>query len=112
MEPGWEEDAPFAVTVCDAQGIIRRMNRRACETFAKYGGSDLIGRNLLDCHPGASREKLAELLRNPRVNSYTIDKGGIRKLIYQAPVYENGEFAGLVELSLPIPVEMPHFVRG
>jgi len=33
-------------------------------------------------------------------------------LIYQSPWYQNGEFAGLVEISLEIPEQMPHFVRG
>jgi hypothetical protein len=52
-----------------------------------------------------------ELLTSGRSNVYTIEKGGIKKLIYQSPWYENGKYAGLVELSLPIPKEMPHFVR-
>jgi len=42
---------------------------------------------------------------------YTIEKKGIKKLIYQAPWYENGEFSGVVELSIPIPFEMPHYIR-
>ena len=38
-------------------------------------------------------------------------KAGVKKLIYQTPWYENGEFRGLVELSMEIPFEMPHYVR-
>ena len=45
-------------------------------------------------------------------NAYTIEKGPLRKLIYQTPWYEKGEIAGLVEFSLEIPAEMPHYVRG
>ena len=37
---------------------------------------------------------------------------GQRKLIYQSPWYERGEYRGFVELSLPIPAVMPHFKRG
>ena len=43
--------------------------------------------------------------------AYTIEKNGVKKLIYQIPWYENGEFMGLVEFSLEIPFEMPHYIR-
>ena len=39
------------------------------------------------------------------------EKNGVKKLIYQTPWYENGEFMGLVEFSLEIPFEMPHYIR-
>jgi hypothetical protein len=32
-------------------------------------------------------------------------------MIYQSPWFKDGEFAGLIELSLEIPMEMAHFVR-
>ncbi len=44
-------------------------------------------------------------------NVYTIEKKGKKKLIYQAPWFLDGAFGGLVELSLEIPFEMPHFIR-
>ncbi|MDD2576134.1 MAG: diguanylate cyclase, partial [Bacteroidales bacterium] len=47
-----------------------------------------------------------------QTNAYTIEKEGLKKLIYQTPWYENGEFGGLVEFSIVIPMDMPHFVRG
>ena len=43
------------------------------------------------------------------------DGGGVckvKKLIYQTPWYkEDGTFGGLIEYSIEIPFEMPHFVR-
>ena len=51
------------------------------------------------------------MLKNPRTNAYTIEKNGIKKLIYQSPWFEKDEFMGFVELSLEIPFEMPNFVR-
>jgi len=107
----WLREFPGAITVCDADGIILSMNERAVETFAKDGGAALVGRNVLDCHPEPARSKLAAQLRGERVNVYTIEKGGVRKLIYQAPWYEDGTCRGLVELSLEIPETMPHFKR-
>jgi hypothetical protein len=87
------------------------MNDKAVSTFEKYGGDKLIGTNVLDCHPEPSKSKLIELMLNRSTNVYTIEKDGIKKLIYQAPWFENNEFAGIVELSLEIPFEMPHFIR-
>ncbi len=55
---------------------------------------------------------MERLLATGERNVYTIEKLGVKKLIYQTPWYQDGVFAGLVELSLEIPAEMPHFVRG
>jgi len=110
-EGGWIHEFPAAITVCDQNGIILAMNDKACSSFADDGGAELIGTNLLDCHPEPSRSLVQELLKSARSNVYTIEKAGIKKLIYQSPWFENGRYAGLIELSLPIPKEMPHFVR-
>lgn len=61
-ELDWVEGFPAAVTVCDREGVILSMNDRSCATFEAQGGRNLVGQNLLDCHPGASKEKLRELL--------------------------------------------------
>jgi transcriptional regulator with PAS, ATPase and Fis domain len=107
----WTKEFPGAVTVCDRDGVISEMNDRSVSTFEADGGHALVGTNLLACHPEPSRGKVADLLANPRVNAYTIEKRGVRKLIYQAPWYRDGVVQGLVELSLEIPESMPHFVR-
>jgi hypothetical protein len=36
----------------------------------------------------------------------------VKKLIYQAPWTVAGELREIVELSLPVPFEIPHFVRS
>ena len=111
-EGSWLTGFPAAVTICDREGKILAMNDRAAATFAADGGRDLIGRNVLDCHPEKARQKLRQILRDAAVNCYTIEKNGVKKLIYQAPWYERGEYAGLVELVLELPGEMPHVVRS
>lgn len=109
--PAWIEGFPGSITVCDRAGIILYMNERALESFAADGGAALIGTNLLDCHPAPARGKLIEMMENQQSNVYTIEKKGAKKLIYQVPWYEDGQYAGFVELSLIIPFEMPHFIR-
>ena len=53
-----------------------------------------------------------QMLREGTTNAYTIEKRGVRKLIYQTPWYEEGKVAGLVEYSIVLPPDMPHKVRG
>lgn len=110
-EHAWVQEFPGAVTVCDARGIILAMNAKAARVFEEDGGYALIGSDVMDCHPEPARSRLRALLENRQTNVYTIEKKGVKKLIYQAPWYREGRFAGLVELSLEIPFEMPHFLR-
>jgi transcriptional regulator with PAS, ATPase and Fis domain len=110
-EHSWVQEFAGAITVCDRQGIILAMNDKAVETFRDQGGRALIGTNLLDCHPEPSRTTVQEMLDSGRPNVYTIGKVGRKKLIYQTPWYEGGQYRGLLELALEIPAAMPHFVR-
>jgi transcriptional regulator with PAS, ATPase and Fis domain len=107
----WVREFPGAVTVCDTEGRILELNGRAREVFAADGGAALLGTNVLDCHPEPSRTQLAEMMAERRTNVYTIQKNGKKKLIYQAPWFRDGAYAGFVELSLEIPWDLPHFNR-
>lgn len=110
--PDWTKEAPFAITVTDADGIILEMNDKSGQTFQKDGGRSLIGKNVLDCHPEPARSKLAAMLKGAACSIYTIEKMGVKKMIVQTPWYADGRPAGLVELSIELPPEMPHFVRS
>ena len=109
---GWLDGIDVAVTLCDRDGIIVYMNERSALTFAKEGGRALLGKNLMDCHPDAARQKIRSLMETGTSNSYTIEKNGIKKLIHQEPWFKDGRMAGLVEFSIVIPFSLPHFVRG
>lgn len=107
----WFKDFPGAITIADRAGVIIAMNDKAVAAFVSDGGAALIGTNVLDCHPEPSRTKLREIMDKGLTNVYTIEKQGVKKLIYQAPWVENGESRGVIELSLEIPFSLPHFVR-
>lgn len=109
--PDMVRELPFAITVCDTEGIILYMNDRSAATFQKYGGADIIGSSLFLYHPEHASAILKRLLETADKNAYTIEKNGVKKMIYQSPWYKKGEFAGLIELSLELPMDMPHFVR-
>lgn len=107
----WAKEFPGDITVCDADGIILEMNDGAAKAFERDGGRALLGTNLLDCHPEPSRTKVRKMLASGETNAYTVQKGGVKKLIYQVPWYENGQYRGLVEVSLALPDPLPHFDR-
>jgi transcriptional regulator with PAS, ATPase and Fis domain len=108
---GWATDFPGSITVCDLQGIVLEMNEKAAEIYERYGGKKLIGKSLMPCHPELAQSRLHRLLETGESNVYTTEKNGIKKIIYQAPWYRDGQRMGMVELALEIPLNPPHFIR-
>jgi len=111
MVPDWAKEFPFAVTICDRDAYIIYLNDQAAQTFGKYGGQELTGKSLFDCHSPHSNEIIRELLATGKNNIYTIEKNGTRKLICQSPWYQEGQLSGLVEISIILPDPMNHFIR-
>jgi transcriptional regulator with PAS, ATPase and Fis domain len=107
----WAGELCVAITVSDTSGKILYLNDKSAAIFDKKGGKELVGKNLANCHLPGSWEKILDIMNSQKVNCYTIEKEGIKKLIYQAPWYDNGKLSGLVELSMVIPLIMDHFVR-
>ena len=97
------------LTVCDVDGNVLYSNDKSA--VDADGKNNLVGTNMMGCHPEAALSKLLRLMERQESNVYTIDKNGVKKLIYQAPWYEAGEYSGFIELSLVIPFEIPHFHR-
>ncbi|RPI17517.1 MAG: diguanylate cyclase [Ignavibacteriae bacterium] len=108
----WTKEFSTAITVCDTTGIVLEMNDKSAKVFESDGGMELIGKNLYDCHSEPSCVKLKKMMKEEKVNCYTIEKAEQKKLIYQSPWYEEGKFKGFVEIAIEIPENMPHFVRG
>jgi len=105
----WAEEMNCAVTVCDTDGVILFMNKTSRETFAKYG--NMVGKNLKSCHNPESIEKMKNMLATGGSNTYTIEKEGVKKMIYQTVWKKNGTVAGLVEISMVLPDIVPHRIR-
>ena len=107
----WAEGMASAVTAADKDGVIRYMNRKARETYKKHG--NLIGKSLYDCHGERAAAIIRRLLTEGGTNAYTIEKEGLRKMIYQTAVTAaDGRVEGIVEVSMVIPDELPHYIRG
>lgn len=109
LVPEWALTLECGITVCDADCNILFINDKAREALS--GGKDITGHNMLRCHNEHSRKKIEEMLSKGTTNAYTIEKRGLRKLIYQTPWRKEGIIAGLVEISIVLPENMPHYVR-
>ncbi len=108
----WANSLNCAITVCDTEGIILYMNEKSIATFGKGDGQGMVGQSMFTCHSPRSVEIIRRLLDKGESNAYTIEKKGVKKMIYQTPWYKDGKVAGLVEISTVIPLDMPHYVRG
>lgn len=102
-----------AVTVCDTECVIVYQNEKSVAV-----NGDMLGRCMLSCHNDRSRGIINRILSEGTPNSYTISKKGQRKLIHQTPWYKDAAYgsgktiAGIIELSIVIPEQMPHYDRG
>ena len=106
----WADEVDYAVTICDKNCKIIYMNQRSRQTFCK-NGEDLIGKDLMECHPPHAQATIRRLLNEGGSNCYTITKQGVNKLIFQSAWKIDGEIAGLVETSMVIPPNAKHFNR-
>ena len=111
IDSNWSRGFAGAVTVCDLQGIIVEMNEKAADAYRSSGGINLIGQNLLDCHPEPARSKLVRMLETGESNVYTIEKNGTKKLIYQTAWYRENQRCGMIELAIEVPFDLPHYLR-
>ena len=107
MDTCFEHLGNIAITVCDENGFVLDMNQHSADVNSH--GKKIIGYNLMDCHPEPAKTKLKHLLEHQELNAYG---SKVKKLIYQTPWQkEDGTFGGLIEYSIEIPFDMPHFVR-
>lgn len=95
-----------SITVSDTDGNVVYMNDKSKCVF-----SDMVGKNMMSCHKQSSQETIKRLIAEKQTNVYTIQKGDVRKMIYQTPWYVEGEIKGLIEYSIVLPDEMPHYQR-
>lgn len=50
------------IVICNLEHEIIYMNPQAVKRYAKRGGSELVGKNLLDCHNPTSNEMIKKVV--------------------------------------------------
>ena len=74
-----------SITISDTEGNVLYMNDKAKSVF-----SDMVGKNMMGCHKQSSQETIKRLINEKETNVYTIQKGDVKKMIYQTPWYVDG----------------------
>lgn len=69
------------VVICGVDHRILYMNPAACRQYAKAGGGELVGKNLLNCHSGSAADRILQVLdwfqaspQNNRVHTFYNEK--------------------------------------
>ena len=106
----WTDDVDCAITVCDKEGKVLFQNKVSRGLFQR-DGETMVGKSLMPCHSDHSRGLIGEMLATGNTHCYTITKKGRKKLVYQTPWKQDGEVAGLVEISFYLPETMVHYDR-
>lgn len=101
--PDYHKEVDFTISICDKEGKIVYLNDRGVETFKDDGGLELLGSNILDCHPEPSKSQLKEMFISHETNFIFKGQGSSRRLIYQTPIFKEKEYNGYMEMIIPIP---------
>ena len=101
------DSVDFAATVCDKEGIVLYQNARAIRR-----DGDVTGKNLYNCHGEKAGQMIRHMIETGSKNTYQIIRHGKHRLLHQTPWFdESGAVAGLTELSIDLPDNMPVFDR-
>ncbi len=91
------------VVICDLNHVIVYMNPVAEKNYEKWGGADLVGKRLMDCHNEKSREaieKVVEWFKESVENNiiYTFYNEKQNKDVYMVALRDDtGELIGYYE---------------
>ena len=92
-----------AVVICDLEHRIIYMNPTANDRYKKWGGAELLGKSLLDCHNERSREiirKVVEWFKTSKDNNlvYTFYNEKENKDVYMVALRDDsGELIAYYE---------------
>ena len=73
--------------------------------------SGLLGTNVLACHPDPALASWKACWQSQTANAYFNTENGEKRFFFQSPWYQDGRYAGFVEISFEVPEEIPHFIR-
>lgn len=91
-----------SVVICNLKHEIIYMNPAAVNNYQKWGGDELIGKSLLDCHNKESREKIEQVLDWFKADEshnivYTFHNEKQNKDVYMVALRDEGKLIGYYE---------------
>lgn len=110
-ENDWCNEIAMEIMVSTRDGKIVEMNKAAQTVFKPDGGLNLLGKDILECHPQPARQKLLNMMDTQNTNAFLDTENGIKRFYFQSPWYLSGEYSGFIELSFEVGGEIPHYKR-
>lgn len=91
-----------AIVICNLEHEITYMNPAAVVNYKKWGGSSLVGKNIMDCHNQESREKMQKVVdwfRKSKDHNlvYTYHDGKHNKDVYMVALRDGEKLIGYYE---------------
>ena len=91
-----------SIVICNLSHVIIYMNLAAIEAYSKYGGKQLIGKNLLYCHNQESKVKIQKVidwfLEDEQHNIiYTGYNEKHNRDVYMVAIRDDGKLIGYYE---------------
>lgn len=91
-----------AVVICNLEHEVIYMNPAAVERYSKWGGNNLVGQSLLNCHNPQSNEKINQVLEwfasSPKHNIvHTFYNKKQNKDVYMVALRDEGKLIGYYE---------------
>lgn len=91
-----------SVVICNLEHEIIYMNPAAVASYHKYGGAELLGKSLLNCHGAHSNERIKEVVawfaKSEENNLiYTSHNEKQNKDVYMVALREEGRLIGYYE---------------
>jgi len=105
----WAKEIDATLIVTDANNIVIHVNEAACEVFK---ATKLVGTELIAHHPKWAIPAVEELLDKKKPDCYTTETPQGKHFVYHTPWFKDGEYAGFVELVIPIRKDMRNIIRG
>lgn len=96
------KEADIIVSVCDKDGIITYLNDKARYYFQEPDMPELLGSDIMDCHPEPSKSRFKEMMTTHETQSIIKGEGDKKRVIHQTPFYNKGVFEGYIEIIIPL----------
>lgn len=101
---GMLNDLHAVIVMVDADMKITWINEIGARNYERFGGREIIGRSLLDCHQPENHgriQMLFEDFRTQKLPGLAMERllEDRRKHIAYLPSYEDGKFSGCLEIQ-------------
>ncbi len=92
------------IVIADENFVIQYINNIGALNYARFGGKNIVGTSLFDCHKPESHQPIKDMYESFKNNSVkvvekSIPMAGKQKKILYLPIFQDNEFKGVNEIQ-------------